>query len=428
MDAPDAKPPASSPITLVAAVSAALLAVITAAVAGRGASMMPTAIALGGTAAAFAIIAIGSWLSGDQALVGGAAVGIAATTRWVVVVLLLLGIAAPIVMLIMQNPFLLAPAAAVIEAAAAAGGVGVMLVFVVFALQFPLAASGRRVASEPTDRVLGGQLLGFGLGFAPVLVAFVIGASTENRRIEAAVQHSRDENRARSAEYAADTMGQVRKAQEAPRRVLMQLHACVHTGCIDSLLVAAKRDSIIVRYNPLPRHRYWASAEAGRGRFARRLVTDQTGGLFEWPVRSARDDHPGPDSTDILLSSDTTVREMSYLGDCVWYQFQLYMEPVPRHVTQVCALSGDTSHLRVGSGTDYVVEFLYLKPTPGNRRGDFALSARPAVYGRTDVRSFLIRNEGKDVRVTTENRAARATDQRVDEFEFRTGTIRIATH
>lgn len=415
-------------IRWLSAAVAALLGLITLMIAVRGVPTIPATIAFGGATAAFAIILVCSLAALDDVLVGGAAVGIAAATRWIVAVLVALGVVAPIAMLLLWHPFLLLPTIAVVTVATLLGGAGSLLVFAVFVLQFPLAAEGRRLAPPGSDRGGFGKVLGWVLGIAPLFIAIATGSSLENARSATAVQHSRDESRARFAEWAADSARQVHRAEREPRRVLMQLHACVHRGCVDSLLLAEARDSVIVRYNPLSGHRYWAWAQAGRGPYARRFVTDQTGTLFEWPIPPAGYDHPAPDSADILQVADTTAREMSALGDCVWYQYQLDMAPVPPHVTQVCALSGDTSRVRMANGTDYSVAFLYIKPTRSNPRGDFALSARPAIYGRNDVRSFFIRNEGKDVRVTTEDRAARATDQRVDEFEYRTGRPRIATH
>jgi hypothetical protein len=161
--------------------------------------------------------------------------------------------------------------------------------------------------------------------------------------------------------------------------------------------------------------------------FARRLVTDQTGTLYDWAVGAPSGERSTPDSTALLSVSDTTVRELAHLGDCVWYQLQLSDAPVPVHPAQVCALAGDTTTVPLASGVRYRVEYLYIPPLKANGRGDFGLSARPAPYGREETRSFLIRDRGREIFVTTEDRAARPTDFPVHKVDFGAGTLRIET-
>lgn len=411
---------------LVAAAVATLLALIAWIPAAYGPSRLPTTLGFAGTAVSFVVILTLSLALRDSAIVRGAASGIAATTRALVVGLVLFGITAPMVMFLFDNPLLIKPTAEVTEVAAHIGGGGVLLLLAVFALQYPLASEARRASGDSAERWVVGEILGWALGLAPVLIAMSVGSSLAHRRVDPADWESRDKTISRFA--AADSLRRLVRSDALPRRILAELHACIYSGCVDSLMRAAKRDSVIVRYNELGGHRYWASVQVGRGNFARRLVTDETGTLLDWPVRSVNYDNSAPDSTQPLYLADTTVRELSHVAACAWDEYQLQATRLRKHAPHPCGLSGDTTRIRVANGTDYVVELQRIRPTKARPRGDLALIARPERYARTDARSFLIQNQGKDVLVTTENRAVRPTDQRAHLFELIGGWVEVATH
>ena len=293
-------------------------------------------------------------------------------------------------------------------------GPGLVALLALFVTQFALKYCARRaVVPGAIDYAGRGAAVGYATLLLPILIfahISAIRASSERTAVEKSVAETETRQKAESIDVERRT----RLALEVART---SVHVCVHANCTDSLVAALKKQNIILKIVPNKEGGFFAVATADE--YAPTMyTTDETGMVLRksdhTPLRTVTSSYVA--SAPIV---DSAVMDLKYIRDCIGTEATTGQGEYPLHLRGDvgCRLRSDTTIVQLRDGTAYRV--IYTTPPNWGARSvkSFSLAARPVLYGKPAVRSFLITEDS--VYVTTANRPARKSDPTVWRCEIR---------